>query len=102
MNCQECRGACCESINLDIVFVPLDKDAARWLSLHGTEQEDGQLSFECRCRMLTDQGRCSIWEDRPMTCELFVAGSQKCLDTVRQRRTLADFQRIREDGDPQI
>lgn len=77
-------------------------DAQRWLELHATVKNfSPQLTFECRCTMLTVEGRCAIWEDRPLVCELFIAGSKACLDTVRQRRSVEDFQRIREEDDPE-
>jgi Fe-S-cluster containining protein len=61
-------------------------DSSRWLSLHGTEVGD-QLEFECRCTKLTPAGRCSIYETRPVVCQVYVAGGPECLATIRRRRT---------------
>ena len=113
MKCLECRGACCESFTAEITMYPPNNDASRWLELHATkvdppvddsnrEYTTPKLTFECRCTKLTSEGLCSIWEDRPLVCELYIAGSQQCLNTVRERRTPEDYQRIRDDEDPEI
>ena len=110
MNCRECRGACCESFTAEIQMVPPHRDSQRWLELHATHIElhnridqpftGKKLTFECRCVALTSDGQCSIWETRPMVCELFIAGSKDCLKTVKARRTPEDYQRIRGEDDP--
>jgi Fe-S-cluster containining protein len=80
---------------------PPDKDAQRWLELHATVVDYGtKLAFECRCTKLTPEGRCSIYEDRPMVCELYIAGGMSCLNTVRARRTPEQYQLIRGEDDP--
>ena len=101
MDCAVCRGACCESFTAEIYMHPPNRDAQRWLELHATVENFGpKLTFECRCTALTSEGRCSIWEQRPMICELFIAGGRQCLDTVRKRRTPAQYQLIRGADDP--
>ena len=99
MKCSECRGACCESFQIEIPFSPNDPDSKRWIKLHGVEHGN-KISFEAKCLELTSDGKCGIWEDRPMICELFIAGGPHCLATVKSRRTPADYERIREEGDP--
>lgn len=80
---------------------PPNRDAQRWLELHATVENFGpKLTFECRCTKLTSEGRCGIWEDRPMVCELFIAGGKQCVDTVRLRRTPEQYQLIRGEDDP--
>lgn len=99
MNCLVCRGACCESIELDLGFHPPNPDSERWIKLHGVEK-NGKISFEAKCLKLTSNGTCEIWEDRPLVCELYIAGSHQCLETVRERRTPEQYLLIREEEDP--
>lgn len=101
MDCAVCRGACCETFTAEIYMHPPMADAQRWLELHATVENFGtKLTFECRCTKLTSEGRCGIWDDRPMVCELFIAGGRQCLDTVKARRTPAQYQLIRGADDP--
>jgi len=81
-------------------------DARRWVELHAarthaTLREGRLLEFEVRCTKLTAEGRCGIYETRPMVCKTYRAGGPECLATVRARRTAAEYERIREDGDPE-
>jgi hypothetical protein len=94
---------------MDVQFYSTDggpqRDSNRWLALHSTTiltdyDKLLRLEFECRCTQLTSEGRCAIWEDRPMVCELFIAGSQACLDTVKKRRLPEQYEQIREEDDP--
>lgn len=103
MNCLECRGACCEEFTTDMAMTHGPKyfwPERQWLSFHATRVEGAKFTFEVRCQKLTPEGRCEIWEDRPIICEVFAAGSKPCLDVVRRRRTPEDYLRIREEGDP--
>jgi len=100
MKCDVCAGACCETFMLPIadILVPT-ADARGWLILHGVETAPGLLEFACRCRALTPDGRCGIYETRPEVCRLFVPGGPDCLAAVRARR--ADrFAEIRDPEDP--
>ena len=100
MNCEVCRGACCESFSAEIFMSPQSKDAQRWFDLHSTPADNNKRIFECKCTQLTREGRCAIWDERPMICELFIAGSRECLETVRARRSAKDYDRIRGEDDP--
>ncbi len=102
MNCLVCRGACCESFSTELTMQPPSADATRWIQLHAVRVEEDRLTFECRCTKLTSDGLCSIWEDRPMICELYVAGSRECLTTVKERRTVEQYQQIRGEDDPEM
>lgn len=44
----------------------IDPDQQRW-------GQDNRPLARYRCSMLTDDGRCSVYEDRPMICRLFGA-----------------------------
>ena len=106
MNCKVCKGACCESFSMEVEMRPSNKDGQRWLELHAIKVEEqliiNRLTFECRCTKLTSEGRCSIWEDRPMICELYIAGGRQCLETVKARRTPEEYSKIRGEDDPEF
>lgn len=103
MNCLTCKGACCESFSVELPKL-IFGEARTWVEHHATKIEEGEntsvLSLECRCTKLTKDGLCSIYDDRPLICEFFIAGSKDCLDTVKARRTKEEFLAIREEGDP--
>jgi len=100
VNCEACRGACCESFYIPIADVRLpSNDARRWFELHG-RASDGQLEIEARCTALTREGRCAIYKDRPDMCWMFEPGGPDCLDTVRRRRTPDQYAVIRGPEDP--
>lgn len=103
MNCAECRGACCEEFALELADVRMPTpDVHRWLMAHAEQEDDGAIRFECRCRHLTPAGRCDIYADRPNVCRVYQPGGTDCLETVGRRRTLGDYQRIREASDPRV
>lgn len=99
MNCQECRGACCETM-----LVPneqSDPDTELWLGLRVVGPMDGErLALRCKCSALTEGGACEIYQARPMICRAFEAGGADCLETVRLTRTPEEYARIRDEDDP--
>jgi len=107
VKCEACRGACCESFSLPAIHVLAPTaDARRWVELHASKfhvtlQQGRLLEFETPCTKLTPEGRCGIYETRPMVCKVYRAGGPECLATVKVRRSPEDYQRIREDGDPE-
>ena len=107
MKCELCRGACCETFSLPIVeTLPIAGDVIqvdlnRWLTLHATVGAE-KLTFECRCMKLTDDGRCGIYDRRPVVCRTYLAGGADCLEAVRTRRSQLEYSRIRDDGDPVV
>lgn len=105
MDCQACRGACCESFIIPAADLrPPGGDERRWLELHATAAEGflgrRELSFECRCTALTAEGRCGIYGERPKVCRDYRPGGWDCLATVKARRTPEEYQRIRGPLDP--
>lgn len=101
MNCQKCRGACCEEFNLGILeFRAMNQDHRRWLELH-SELGITSMTFECRCKVLNKDGLCGIYPNRPKICSNYPAGGPDCLAVVKRRRTPIDYELIREDGDPE-
>ena len=81
--CEICKGACCESL----VFSAFNADLREFLEARGRMLGDHHAEVETRCPKLTDCGRCSIHDTRPVTCRLYAVGSKACLDTVDRRRT---------------
>lgn len=110
MNCFECKGACCEE-----VWHPLFRRESdprnEWLRVRGREvkNEAGQpiaVALEAPCPSLIktgqEKGLCSIHETKPVFCETFRAGGPACLESVRSRRSLEDYIRIRDEEDPSV
>lgn len=100
MDCGVCRGACCESITLDVQFGT--DDLQRFLELRTKPVlVDGryQRNFNVPCSALMD-GRCGIYPHRPQVCRDFAPGAPACLATVRARRTREQYQAIRGPEDP--
>lgn len=110
MNCEVCRGACCEELAL--AMAPLlaavchdSADVGRWLELHGTraplplggelEVADGALRLECKCTALDELGRCGVYDERPDVCRKFEAGGPACLEVLGRRRTAAELELIK-------
>jgi Fe-S-cluster containining protein len=79
---------------------PPSRDALEWVVLHGTVDEEGYVEFDNPCAALTERGACDIYADRPQVCKDFAPGGKACLDTVRKRRSPAEYELIREKGDP--
>ncbi len=80
--CVVCRGACCESITLDLRSE--NADVQRWLDLHG-QRVVGGLNLACACSALRE-GRCTIYDDRPRVCRDYAVGSAACLAAIARRR----------------
>ena len=81
--CKVCRGACCETL-----VTPLtgsDKVNA-WLAERG-EICGRFIRLECRCKRLTREGFCSIYETRPEICREYPVGSPACIEAIRKRRS---------------
>jgi hypothetical protein len=86
--CERCRGACCETITLDVAGT--NNDLLRFIELRSIPQvnEQGKVArnFNVPCSMLQD-GRCAIYETRPQMCRDFIPGSAYCVTTVLSRRS---------------
>lgn len=89
MTCEECKGACCESI---AVYLPgLSKDEFRYLSYHGeiTDKERGGrkgVRLLAKCQWLGDNGKCAIYPTRPRVCRDYRQGSEGCLEAIKRFR----------------
>ncbi len=103
--CAECRGACCEEVELTLT--PADFFADEWLVArlgpHVKSRcvtRDGKSEvitrLEVRCSKLTADGLCSVHHTvepddspngaQPIACRIAKVGDPWCLDVVRRRR----------------
>lgn len=99
MKCEECRGACCEFVELPVFKGLGSEDANRWLGFHGA-REGNLVKLEVRCSQLTLDGLCSIYNQRPQVCINYKPGGTDCMKAVKARRSLEEYRRIRDVGDP--
>jgi len=94
-SCLECKGACCEEFNLPDTNAR--DDASRWFALHGRVTIPGKpklLTFECKCTVLSPDGSCLIYPDRPYICRDYKNGGPSCLEVIQRRRTREERKRI--------
>lgn len=68
--CLKC-GACCKFVLLPN---PSGKDV-EWFGYHGMEASARGVKIDVPCQMLGEDGKCSIYEQRPENCKEFVPGS---------------------------
>jgi Fe-S-cluster containining protein len=112
MRCDVCRGACCEEVILPrVMFLAPTEDIRRWWEyrgelvshelIEGIELPEAGIRLELPCTKLEDGGRCSIYEDRPDVCRDYAPGGRHCLETVARRRSMTEYQLIRDDEDPE-
>ena len=88
MNCDICKGACCEGFKLvfDLAGVQSpDPDFQRFQS-YRIATGPIAVHLDIVCTKLKD-GRCSIYEDRPNVCQNFEKDSLACKHVVMMRRT---------------
>ena len=66
-------------------------------------QKEGRtlVILPSRCPQLAVDGLCTIYDWRPHFCRVYKPGDPACLAAVKRQRTPEDFQRIREDSDPE-
>lgn len=74
---EDCNGctACCQYIELGVGA--MTRDEYRWLWLHGCRMNGDKLMIPLPCQKLVD-GKCSIYEGRPMICRKMPVGGTKC------------------------
>ena len=80
--CEVCRGACCESMVIDLVNEPRVDE---WLLVRGKPLTKFRVEVETVCPSLSN-GRCSRYEYRPKACQVFEVGGELCKETVIRRR----------------
>ena len=112
MDCGCCGGACCEEFSIPLSDISTataasadsreqGADRMRWLMLHADlKTHPNYARFVVPCSELTPEGACAIYPERPQMCRDFLRGGAACLDYVRRRRSPAEYELIRDDGDP--
>ena len=87
-DCLRCRGACCEEL-----ILPASRDRstndflqARGHGRRGPNRKWRNFTLEQRCASLSEDGMCSIYENRPLICAEYAPGGPACADAVRRRR----------------
>ncbi len=80
--CALCRGACCESLVVDLPT----GDLGRWLGYHGRTLPSAEVELAAPCRHLETCGTCAIWEKRPAPCHVYTVGGADCRATIARRR----------------
>jgi Fe-S-cluster containining protein len=77
--CELCGGACCKSFGLPLKGH--QPDIAFWLSSHG-EVVNGIINIKQPCKYL-DNGKCGIYDRRPVICSNMPVGGKMCLLSVK-------------------
>lgn len=83
-NCDDCQGACCETIILPGPIARFfDKE---WIETRGRPLRLGAVELASQCPKLSVGGHCSIYSTRPVVCREYEVGGPGCLDAIRRRR----------------
>jgi uncharacterized protein len=76
--CLECQGKCCSyfALPIDEPEDVGDFDDIRWYLLHENvsvfvEDDDWYVQIDNRCKALSDEALCEIYEDRPRICRKY-------------------------------
>ncbi|HLD10972.1 MAG TPA: YkgJ family cysteine cluster protein [Candidatus Nanoarchaeia archaeon] len=78
MNCEECKGACCEyaSVTIDEPENDEDFDEIRWLIAHENvivyidNENDWIVEFSTPCKFYhNEQNKCIKYDTRPIICK---------------------------------
>jgi len=76
VSCEDCNGACCRWA----AFVcNRSRFNAEFYEARGMVWRDGAYWVPLKCPKLNDEGKCSIYPNRPMLCRLARVGDPKCL-----------------------
>ncbi|MGB2823377.1 MAG: YkgJ family cysteine cluster protein [Phycisphaerae bacterium] len=76
--CKECGGSCCQYFCFEIDEPDSfeEFDDIRWFLMHEditvhVDEGDWYISIANRCKALGEDGRCAIYEDRPLICRRY-------------------------------
>ncbi len=76
--CRECGGKCCQyfCFQIDEPDSFEEFDDIRWFLLHEditvhVDEGDWYISIANRCKALAEDGRCKLYEDRPLICRRY-------------------------------
>lgn len=76
--CDNCNGACCRWLLIGNKR-DMHRDDIIFFLTRGCKEMDGALWRKDVCPKLADNGRCSIYPKRPLTCAAFKMGGAYCL-----------------------
>jgi len=93
--CEQCDGKCCRyfALQIDEPTTRRDFDDVSWYLAHEgvivfVEDGDWYLEVRNRCRHLTPDHRCRIYEDRPALCREHATGNCEQRDDCELNREL--------------
>lgn len=77
MTCEECKGACCKDVAVEIDKPTNfeDYEDIKWLIAHENvvvyldNESDWLVEFKTKCKFLDNKSRCKIYSDRYKVCE---------------------------------
>ena len=75
INCDECNGACCQSLYLGEL---LSENDAELLEMRGL-RVIGKKIYSAPCAYLYLDGKCLIYVSRPLACRTFKPGCELCV-----------------------
>lgn len=89
--CSLCRGGCCENVIIQIDVRSLDDVSREFFpvrvpGLFQVDENTVGIPLGKRCPQLTEEGRCSIYEQRPRRCRDYQAGSEQCFKVMLSER----------------
>ena len=84
--CEKCRGACCETWAIAPVNYESPHELHELVEGRTAGEADGYVFLNCRCRHLTVEGRCGIYQQRPTLCRTFEPLGEGCLRTLEAVR----------------
>lgn len=83
-SCDSCKACCCRFIDLPINILGMTNDLRTWLNIHQnieviTDTNKHILRIYSKCVHLTENNRCSIYNNRPTICKNFKVDGDLCL-----------------------
>ena len=82
MTCEECKGACCESMVIGLRG--FSSEQQKYFEYHG-ELTDKGVRLLTKCKHLIN-GKCNIYPMRPQICRDYKEGSESCKEAIKRFR----------------
>ena len=76
--CEDCAGSCCRDVLLPVGDV--SPAVREWMETRGPII-DGLWRIPARCKYLSEDGKCIIYDTRPEACRTYEVGGAHCLKT---------------------
>lgn len=95
--CQKC-GSCCKGFTLDVKPRAVSLEDITLMEIHDVSTEKGfKIYIPHKCKHLTKNNLCDIWEDRPQVCRNYMCeGDQKGDHHVIKTSILENLTKINE------